>query len=68
MLLLPVNSTRYPVAAAEFFEELARWSSPALGYVVEALSKRLVDVGPRGDVEKALVCYVLADIELGFHV
>ena len=41
---------RYAMAAAEFFEELARGPSASLGDVVEPLPNSLMHVGAGGDI------------------
>jgi hypothetical protein len=43
------------MASAKFFEELARRPRSSISDVVFALPERLVNVGPRGDVEQTLI-------------
>ena len=56
------------MAFAEFFEELARGPGSSVGDVVLALPERLINVGPRGDVEQPLIRFGILHYRFGLTI
>lgn len=50
---------------AHFLEYFAGWAGSALGYILKALPKRLMNISLRRNIEQALIGLSVLDYDLG---